>query len=324
MFPSVFDICSLFELKITPFIRLLLSRVNRKVQNNNMLKVVFLFSVFVLVTSEFCNIFLNEINLDDPRKPKKNEFIEIKSNCTEILSLRGYKIIGINSNTHTMATIELFVQLWQFKTGNNGYFTIGGSGVSTADQKAPSHFINYRKKFGPNTRAITNFMLGGNKYLQAIALLYGPGESLQEIALTEKRQYIDLTNDYETLVKNHLVDLVVYGRRAPRDRCDIFENLYPQFSGKRYALRDFDVEGRSDYSLNRCAVETDGFLPQKFKVANPTPGRQNDCENAVHYILEDHIDYSKTNSNNAGVTGGNCRRGKRILGNESYTNIQKN
>lgn len=43
-----------------------------------------------------------------------------------------------------------------------------------------------------------------------------------------------------------------------------------------------------DISLNRCAAESEGFLPEKFKLGNPTPGNENDCS-GPHFILEDHI-----------------------------------
>lgn len=57
-----------------------------------------------------------------------------------------------------------------------------------------------------------------------------------------------------------MIDMVVYGQDAPVDRCQIFEALYPPFANKKYILREYDVSGRNDLSLNRLANNIDlGF-----------------------------------------------------------------
>ena len=42
------------------------------------------------------------------------------------------------------------------------------------------------------------------------------------------------------------------------------------------------------YSINRCTVSTEGFLPNTLKLGIPTPGGENDCR-GVHFIFEDKI-----------------------------------
>lgn len=69
-------------------------------------------------------------------------------------------------------------------------------------------------------------------------------------------------------------------------RGDAIESLKP-IVGKRYVLRDISIT--TDFSLNRCAVETSAFVPDKFKLGMPTPGDENDCTGA-HYILSEHLD----------------------------------
>lgn len=56
--------------------------------------VLFLVKIFLEGVSSECNVFINELNIVDPKKPEKSEFIELKTNC-ENLPLRGYKIIGM-------------------------------------------------------------------------------------------------------------------------------------------------------------------------------------------------------------------------------------
>jgi len=74
------------------------------------------------------------------------------------------------------------------------------------------------------------------------------------------------------------VDMVVYGRRATSERCQIFEKLHQNFVNKAYVLREFDIpESLKDYSLNRCTIDTSPFLPEKFKIGQRTPGAENDC-----------------------------------------------
>lgn len=48
------------------------------------------------------------------------------------------------------------------------------------------------------------------------------------------------------------------------------------------------IEPKKVVSLNRCAVESSGFLPEKFKIGNPTPGKANDCT-GPHILLENIV-----------------------------------
>lgn len=48
----------------------------------------------------------------------------------EVIPLRGYKIIGITGQPNS-GTIDLIVTLWNERTDENGFFTIGGSEVSS-------------------------------------------------------------------------------------------------------------------------------------------------------------------------------------------------
>lgn len=73
------------------------------------------------------------------------------------------------------------------------------------------------------------------------------------------------------------------------DKCRLFETIDTDFVNKKYTLREFpnNIE-KADISLNRCAHEGLGFLPEKFKLGNPTPGGENDCM-GPNFILGDII-----------------------------------
>lgn len=85
------------------------------------------------VQSEW-KIVLNEINLIDPKQPKDSEYIELTTTCESEAALRGYKLIGFNCQKNS-GTIDLVITLWNERINKNGFFTIGGSKISTADLK---------------------------------------------------------------------------------------------------------------------------------------------------------------------------------------------
>ena len=105
--------------------------------------------------------------------------------------------------------------------------------------------------------------------------------------LTKTKPYIYL-NDNPALVEElraNVEDLVVYGRRAASDGCNIFQDIYPMYEGRAYLLREYDTEDGS-LSLNRCTIETHPFYPDVFQLGRPSPSERNDCKSDVTPILE--------------------------------------
>lgn len=65
--------------------------------------------------------------------------------------------------------------------------------------------------------------------------------------------------------------------------------IHEEFLNRKYTLREFEYnKEKKDISLNRCSFESIGFLPEKFKIGFPTPGKPNDCS-GPYFILEDNI-----------------------------------
>lgn len=259
-------------------------------QFHTVVKFVFLlfFSIFPSIRSESeCQLIINEINVLDPKKPEKNEYIELKTSCDKSIPLRGYKLIGINSQSKT-GSVDLIVTLWNERTNANGFFTIGGSEVSTADLKVPHDMVKFKSSFTGKS-SVFNFM--SNREIRAIGLLHD-SKSLNtfgDFVLTNKQPIVKINSDILAQLKKHLIDLVVYARDKACDKCELFEKIRDDFVSKKYILREFEKNAaNNDITLNRCAVDSQGFVPEKFKLGNPTPGSDNDCS-GPHFILEEHI-----------------------------------
>lgn len=232
-----------------------------------------------------CKVIINEINVNDPKKPEKRDFIELKSTCGDNLPLRGYKLVGFNCKKVT-GTVDLVVTLWNERMNQDGFFTIGGSEVPAANLKVSNDFIKFRNSFISNSVvSITNFVVNGIQELRAIGLLYDDNRlnPFDEIVLSRKQPFIRIDDKIVELFKQNLIDLVVYGEKSPCDKCSIIEKIHNEFAFKQYALREFPTNKiNEDISLNRCAFEPNAFLPEKFKLGNPTPGKENDCGFTCH------------------------------------------
>lgn len=79
------------------------------------------------------------------------ELIELKSFCNndvESTPLQGYLLLGLTTATSQTQSvvIDLIVNLWNFKTNMNGFFTIGGCHViGTIDMGTTDHCVTYEK-----------------------------------------------------------------------------------------------------------------------------------------------------------------------------------
>lgn len=193
---------------------------------------VILFSIVFLIFHVQSSVVINELNIIDPKKPETHEFIELKSVNGESVSLRSYKIVGCNCKSSS-GTIELVVTLWNQRTNENGFFTIGGSQVSEANLKVPNDYIRFRNSFAPKSvPSLSNFIINGNKDVQAIGLLYDDQRlnPFDEIVLTKKNNYIRIDDKITELLKKYLIDLVIYGETKACDKCNLFEIIHEDFA----------------------------------------------------------------------------------------------
>lgn len=233
-----------------------------------------------------CNVFINEVNIIDPQKPEKSEFIELKTDC-EDMPLRGYKVIGVTSGSkNTKASITLVATLWNERFKRE-FYTIGGVNVDKADMTVNSGTLKFRESWNKNKQiSMTNFLINGNSNLNAIGILYKKNDAMSAIQLEKSKNNIPLDDQLIEFLKENLIDLVIYSEKSNSDKCDIFEILHSSFAQKKYVLREFDF--KKDISLNRCTIESEGFIPEKFKLGKPTPGTENDCT-GTHLIFENRL-----------------------------------
>lgn len=246
------------------------------------------------------SVLINEINSDDPAKPEKKEFIELiaygstqtgAGPMTQLtdFSLRGYKIVVVSAYQRGTKgpTIELVANLWNSRI-SNGYFVFGGLDVPNSNLKVDNPLVTYRRKF-TKTPSLFGFLSNSNVYPHAIFLLYR-SDGLPEIKLTEQTPYIKIDDAIKETLRTTLQDIVVYGRRSVAEHCNIFEEICPALINRNYILREFDIPSHleSDYSINRCSLETTPILAEKFKLGTLTPGAVNDCSGSK-FLLERDI-----------------------------------
>lgn len=236
-----------------------------------------------------CGVVINEINLNNPKKLEPNEFIELKSTCAGDVALRSYKLIGFIC-TEKWGYLNLEVNLFNARM-RDGYYTIGGNSVDAANINASNTNVKFQDKFIPkvNFGVFSSFRKDSTKYLNAIGLLYGDKETFNEFRITKETNRIRIDEKMIDIMKKYLVDLVIYGSDVPCDKCDLFERIYPDFANRDYTLREIrSNSNKNDVSINRCAIENDGFVPERFKLGDPTPGQDNDCA-GPRFILENLI-----------------------------------
>lgn len=175
----------------------------------------------------------------------------------------------------------------------NGFFVIGGPKVRDADINIPDAMIKFPGSFSTiRMHTMSNFLLNAQKEIRAIGLLYERSNPFKDFVLSDKTRVIKLDENLIKILKKNLIDLFVYGGDSDRSRCDkceLIERIHSDYIGRKYVLREIETNtANRDVSLNRCAMEKFGFLPEMFKLGDPTPGKENDCT-GPRFILEDNI-----------------------------------
>lgn len=267
-------------------------------------KILFGFTIICAIQC-YPKVVINEVNFIDPKFPAKGDYIELKQvfGRGDKMSLKGYKLIGLSCKSKS-GTIDTVATLWNFGMNDRGFFTIGGSEVTRADVKMPHEMIKTPNSYSKvKKHSLISIFFVGDTEIRAIGLLYGEQNSFKEIILNEKTQFLSIDQNLMELLKKYLIDLVVLSVKAQCDECKFIERIYNDFAGKKYILREVQANrvNINDISLNRCTIETAGFLPDSFKLGNPTPGDINDC-NGPHFILEQNIlEAAETDQANANI-----------------------
>ena len=197
------------------------------------------------------------------------------------------------SCTKMYTFLQLVLNLDTAKTDPNGFFTFAGDNVE-ADRtwKISQTSVNLQsRKQVMGEDYLNDFIPDSDEAPHAVMLIRSDNDYHLPV-ITRERPYIKLNGDppLMTYLQDSVVDMVVYGRYARTDRCQIFEDIYSEFQGKRYILREYD-SAEGSLSLNRCEErQIIGFVPLKWQLGVPTPGRRNLCDSGFNPILEKHLD----------------------------------
>jgi hypothetical protein len=88
------------------------------------------------------------------------------------------------------------VDLWDQTNDDKGFVVVGGRGVANAQLKLPHERIMYREMFtkskAPKQLLMTNFLLNGWKWPQAIVLIYKKNERFKELILKQTSTFISI------------------------------------------------------------------------------------------------------------------------------------
>lgn len=171
----------------------------------------------------------------------------------------------------------MLIDLNNYKFDKNDYFTIGGKNVEKANIKIPNYDITWSEYY--KTNELENFIPNAEHLPAGLALLYKPeGFKFFTTKLTNTKSSIKIDNDYKkSLIRDYIRDLVVYGNHAHATRCNIFEEIYPDFKDKDYMIRYINIGFGIELSINRCTASINPFIPEAFKFGKPTPSDKNDC-----------------------------------------------
>lgn len=199
------------------------------------------------VNDDECKLLINEINMGFPSHLKTQDFVELKMTChseRKSNSLQGYKVIGISAGPDTTdptkqaMAIDFVANLWNEKLKNNDFFTIGSANVPNVDLSSKSNLLKYRGKLTGHSNSMISFLSIGNMantHLHAIAVLYKKGYAFPELVITQEKAFLNINDNIQELIKENLIDLVVYTRKAPFETCEFFTRLHENFINKHYA-----------------------------------------------------------------------------------------
>ncbi len=117
----------------------------------------------------------------------------------------------------------------------------------------------------------------GDKFPNAVLLFNVKGQANQGTFHTLLKPStttpsVPVTPTVLETMKKYLVDMIVYGRKAPTDRCTIFEDLHTEWQKElcqpsRYILHDWDKKNFPDRSLSHCTDSRYSFQPRHFKLS---------------------------------------------------------
>lgn len=258
-------------------------------------------------------VIINEVNTNTPYSPEIGEFIELKYNANVYFdqygigpSLMDYYLLMIKpaEKSDPQPRIVFYSNLSDYHFINSTFFVIGCSTVNPDLLIAkPNVFTKYNVY--SNQKSDADLIESGNSFPIAVTLVKVKNPNivreLFEIRLSRSKPLLNQTS--LAILSTMIMDMVVFARRAPFSRCEIFDFLLQSSCANwnkslPYIFREYDVPGNKDYSLNKCNY-TRKFTdcPSQFEtmLGTPSPGCPNDCTGAT-FIIENYFNNTNTNT----------------------------
>ena len=193
-----------------------------------------------------CSVVINELNSDVPMhggEKEHGEFIELKgNNCQRGKTLCDYMLLLVEeySNKLKKPQIVMSIDLYYQKLSNSGFFVIGSSEVK-GNMKFSDAGISFKEQVNSKSTissyfatSKTNAISNGNKYPMALLLLKDKGHTSKtfnnlKLSVCDPKTHrvtkvndIAIDEEIETILRNSLVDLVIYARRSIYYNCGFF------------------------------------------------------------------------------------------------------
>jgi hypothetical protein len=223
---------------------------------------------------------INEFALKNSACLDGKSFIELKSRVSE-MKLEDYKLVGITLNQfrpHGSASIDMVIELNQFKTDNAGFWTVGGSSINEASYRKEDNRPGWQNmiKDRCNTWVRSrNYNMNEVYYRPyALLLLFDPQRTFKFQASPKA-----LTPEDIIRISKLVYDMYAFREEVAGDwTAEAYENIYYPYKENRYILSPF----KSKDSLSRCDFEkitkNQNFMPTLFKhVTTRTINSENDC-----------------------------------------------
>jgi hypothetical protein len=208
----------------------------------------------------------------------KKNFIELKSTGeNKKVNLQYLKIVGITFDSiYQKPTIEMVVILHNFKTNEDGFFTAGGELAENVDLRVNEIRTGYLKmiKFSKDNSIIRSMKMDHFKLPYGILLVY---DNFNSIKFDSQPVLVD--SNLEKAIIDGLIDLVVFRAESTGiSSYSFFEKIYEPYKNTQYILKGFGTL----QSLSRCDNTPEdaysNFRPDLFKITEPSPGLENNCD----------------------------------------------
>lgn len=141
--------------------------------------------------------------------------------------LRGYFLVLLrNEEYFGHGIIELTATLYNVRTNSDGYFVLGGEGLSRKSMAFNDVVVKSTRVLD---KQMTDVIPNGSKAAYSVMLLYNKeGGSFSSLKLTQTKKILRVNNKIFTVLRNTVKNMVVYAGRSPINRCSNFDSFFPE------------------------------------------------------------------------------------------------